>query len=238
MARWSTLLLALCLVALSWGLLQADEDPLGPAPVPVPVPLPVLGLAPVRTTLSEDTENAIFDARQTGEGEVAAFVEALAPLLEEDRQELVPVPPEILLEPGLHLPAKEVAERLLATRVPAVRGYLEARFSRAGAALRVRAIASGDERALARLAEQWAVLHEGGRALLLLAQRDLEAGRWLRAARRLDRWLALWPDAPRAERAQMLVRLVEARAGLECRHASMVGVRGPRGKPDDVRIVP
>ncbi len=126
---------------------------------------------------------------------------------------------------------RRVVERVLASRAPGVRPALEARFEGRAAWLVERA-RHGEVAALERLADRWAVLAAGRRALFLVGLRDLEAGHRLAAARAFARLLVLWPDAPEAERSRARRALADARrTGFGAAATGAATARDPSAPP-------
>ncbi|HVG94489.1 MAG TPA: PQQ-binding-like beta-propeller repeat protein [Planctomycetota bacterium] len=109
---------------------------------------------------------------------------------------------------GLWWPAREIAFSRLAALPPEGRAAVERRWGGAAET----ALRAGDVAALERAARDAPVTSAGGRALVLLADRDLEAGRASDAALRLDLWLRLHPEELETRRGAVAARLAGALA--------------------------
>ena len=196
---------------------RAEDEPAEPPPV-----LPI-----------EEVLLARIEADPEGEAtrlarEAAAALEADQPELAARRlmalharhpDALVPVTLLGAVLPGrldgaLHWPAHRAVGRAIA-RLPAeVRARVFEAWAPTVEALVAR-VARHDAAALERLAERYGATHDGGRALLALADRELEAGRLVDAARRLEAWLELQPEAPEPARAVVAVRLADVLLALD-----------------------
>jgi outer membrane protein assembly factor BamB len=114
-------------------------------------------------------------------------------------------------DPALRRPARRLVNRAVARLPQAWRERADRAWAPAVAALLLRA-RGGSREALRSLADDYGATGAGSVALLALATLHAEAGRHVAAARRLETWLALNPDAARARRAGVALRLVDALA--------------------------
>ena len=139
-------------------------------------------------------------------------------LVEREVAGLLPAPPETgtpgapAPTVGLWWPARDVAFQRLGALPPAGLLAVERRWGAAADAELARAVREGSLSRLTRLAATRPVTNAGAKALLLLADLDLEAGRSFAAARRLDAWLRLRPSEAVASRVAVFARCVDALA--------------------------
>jgi len=194
----------------------AEEEEPSPRPPPENE---VLLAAIVSDPLGDASEVARRAAAAVRAEDWQAAYERFIELAEQHADVLIPTAAlgdrrRLRADGALRWPAWRVANQGLARLPEAVRRQAQERW-----APRVRTLRASAERghlaALEAIAERYGVTPAGSSTLLLLASRDLEAGRTLRATNRLQEWLELNPNAPAASRAGVVVRLADTLATLE-----------------------
>ncbi len=198
------------------GLARSEDEPPAPAP---PVVEPPLIAGVVSDPGGEATRLAGEALAALAADDPDGAFERLVRLADEYGDVLVPVSLLAGRAPGradgaLRWPAVLVANHALASLGPELREKLNETWAPRTSTLWAR-VRRGDDDARTELANRYPATRRGSRALLLTAERDLEAGRRTTAARALQRWLDLNYEADPRTRAQVVMRLADALSGLD-----------------------